>query len=137
MSQGAGRGPRLSHGHPEFDRLIRESQAWLAERGETIVGSGLLPCRAGCPASIHTDFGPDDQDKDANQDYALAWWPHAAETRKALAFRPGDGRRADHVVPIGMGLGPGLLGRRAGLGRGRSGRRAEGPGQISPSTRPA
>ena len=66
---------------PAFDGLIRGAQAWLAERGETIVGSGCF--RSGrLSGSIHTDFGPEDQDKDANQDYAVAWLPRDEELRK-------------------------------------------------------
>jgi hypothetical protein len=80
---------------PAFDDLIRGSQAWLAERGETIVGSGYF-CSAQLSGSIHTDFGPEDQDKDANQDYALAWLPHDEETRKRFRFglALGDGLTA-------------------------------------------
>ena len=70
---------------PAFDRLIRENQAWLAERGETIIGSGCF--RSGqLSGSVHTDFGPEDQDKEANQDYAVAWLPHDAKTRKRFRF---------------------------------------------------
>ena len=65
---------------PAFDDLIREHQAWLAERGETIVGSGCF--RSGqFSGSVHTDFGPEDQDKDANQDYAVAWLPRDERLR--------------------------------------------------------
>jgi hypothetical protein len=80
---------------PAFDRLIRESQAWLAKRGTTIVGSGCF--RAGpLSGSIHSDFGPDDQDKDANQDYVLAWLPGDDERRKRFRFAlaMGDGLTA-------------------------------------------
>ena len=68
-------------GLPAFDDLIRGNQAWLAERGTTIIGSGCF--RSGqLSGSVHTDFGPEDQDKDANQDYAVVWLPHGAEVRK-------------------------------------------------------
>jgi hypothetical protein len=74
-----------STGRPEFDHLIREGQAWLAERGETIVGSGSF--HAGrMSGSVHTDFGPKDQDKTANQDYVLAWRPRTAQGRKSPRF---------------------------------------------------
>ncbi len=74
-----------SSGHPKFDLLLREGQAWLAERGEMIVGSGSF--KAGrFLGSIHSDFGPVGQDKETNQDYALAWWPAAAEARQRLRF---------------------------------------------------
>jgi serine/threonine protein phosphatase PrpC len=77
---------------PAFERVIRESQAWLAERGETIVGSGSF--RSGTlSGSVHSDFGPEDQDKDANQDYALVWLPHDEQTRRRfrLVLALGDG----------------------------------------------
>ena len=80
---------------PAFDNLIRGAQAWLAERGETIVGSGCF--RSGqLSGSIHTDFGPEDQDKDANQDYAVAWLPRDERLRNrfCLALALGDGLTA-------------------------------------------
>jgi hypothetical protein len=65
-----------STGSPGVDQVVRECRAWLAERGEQVVGSGCF--RAGpFSGSIHCDFGPPAQDKNANQDYALAWWPAA------------------------------------------------------------
>jgi hypothetical protein len=80
-----------------FERVIRESQAWLAERGETIVGSGCF--RSGnLSGSVHSDFGPEDQDKEANQDYALAWLPHDEEARRRfrLVLALGDGLTASY-----------------------------------------
>jgi hypothetical protein len=80
---------------PAFDHLIRGNQAWLAERGETIIGSGCF--RSGqLSGSVHTDFGPEDQDKEVNQDYAVAWLPHDAKTRKRfrLIMALGDGLTA-------------------------------------------
>jgi hypothetical protein len=67
-----------SIGHPEFDLLLHESGRWLAERGELVVGSGVFES-ARLSAALHSDFGPLDQDKGINQDYALAWWPSANE----------------------------------------------------------
>ena len=70
---------------PAFDHLIRGNQAWLAERGETIIGSGCF--RSGqLSGSVHTNFGPEDQDKDTNQDYVVAWLPHDEKTRKRFRF---------------------------------------------------
>jgi hypothetical protein len=80
---------------PAFDHLICGSQAWLAERGKTIIGSGQF--RSGpLSGSVHTDFGPEEQDKEANQDYALAWLPHDATARKEFRFALalGDGLTA-------------------------------------------
>jgi hypothetical protein len=77
---------------PAFDHLIRGNQAWLDERGKTIIGSGGF--RSGqLSGSIHTDFGPADQDKEANQDYAVAWLPHDAEMQRRfrLVLALGDG----------------------------------------------
>ena len=90
---------------PPPRRADSREPGWLAERGETIVGSGCF--RAGqVSGSIHTDFGPEDQDKDANQDYALAWLPHDPNTATVSVW-PCAGRRLDGLVPIGIGLGPG------------------------------
>jgi len=70
-------------GRPEFDLLLRETREWLARRGEMVVGSG--PFRSGrFSGAIHSDFGPADQDKTTNQDYALAWWPPVSEARQRL-----------------------------------------------------
>jgi hypothetical protein len=78
---------------PAFDHLIRGNQAWLDERGETIIGSGCF--RSGqLSGSVHTDFGPEDQDKETNQDYAVAWLPHDAQTRRRFRF----------VLALGDGL---------------------------------
>jgi len=82
-----------STGHPEFDLLLRESQTWLAERGEMVVGSGSFKSGR-FSGALHSDFGPEDQDKETNQDYALAWWPSAAEARERLRF----------VLALGDGL---------------------------------
>jgi hypothetical protein len=72
-------------GHSAFDHLLRANHAWLAERGRTIVGSGCF--RLGSlSGSVHTDFGPEDQDKEANQDYVVAWLPNDAETQKRFRF---------------------------------------------------
>jgi hypothetical protein len=69
---------------PAFDHLIRENQAWLAERGRTIIGSGCF--RSGqLSGSVHTDFGPEDQDKETNQDYAVVWSPY--DTQSPSDFR--------------------------------------------------
>jgi hypothetical protein len=76
----------------EFDDVIRESQTWLAERGETIVGSGRF-CSEELSGSVHSDFGPEEQDKDANQDYAVAWLPHddGMRERFRVVLALGDG----------------------------------------------
>lgn len=74
-----------SIGHPDFDLLLRESQAWLAKRGEVLVGSGSFRSEQ-LSGAVHSDFGPADQDKGTNQDYALAWWPAANGDRRRLRF---------------------------------------------------
>ncbi len=72
-------------GHPEFDRVVADCRDWLAQRGELAVGSGIfrLP---GFRGGLHSDFGPLSQDKGTNQDYALAWWPSAEESRPRMDF---------------------------------------------------
>jgi serine/threonine protein phosphatase PrpC len=80
-------------GLPGIDLAMREGRNWLAERGELVVGSGCF--RAGpFSGSIHCDFGPQTQDKNANQDYALAWWPLA----------DGDNRLPRLVLALADGL---------------------------------
>jgi len=84
MSQGT-RADLPFIGHPGFDLLVRENQEWLAQRGEMVVGSGSF--RSGqFSGAIHSDFGPADQDKSTNQDYAMAWWPTANQTQSRLRF---------------------------------------------------
>jgi hypothetical protein len=77
---------------PAFGDVIVGSRAWLAERGDIIIGSGCFRSEQ-LSGSLHTDFGPEDQDKDVNQDYVLAWLPRDETMRRrfrfALAF--GDG----------------------------------------------
>ena len=51
-----------------------------------IVGSGCFRCGPAFRLSIHSDFGPADQDKATNQDYALAWRPAATGDRRRLRF---------------------------------------------------
>lgn len=60
----------------DFDPLVQAKlgtlHAWLGERGETIVGSGCI--RSGrTTVVLHTDYGPEGQDKETNQDYGLLW----------------------------------------------------------------
>ncbi len=82
MSQCAETDPPAT-GHPAFDLLLRETRAWLAERGKTIVGSGGFRS-GGLSVSIHSDFGPAGQDKATNQDYCLAWRPASMEEQGPL-----------------------------------------------------
>jgi protein phosphatase 2C-like protein len=51
---------------------IDSIHAWLDDRGEKVVGSGRIHC-AETEVSVHTDYGPEGQDKETNQDYALLW----------------------------------------------------------------
>ena len=80
-------------GSPGIDLVVRESRTWLAERGELVVGSGSFYAGP-YSGSIHCDFGPLTQDKNANQDYALAWWPAA----------DGDNRLPRLVLALADGL---------------------------------
>ena len=92
MSRGTPAEPPAT-GSPGIDLAVRESRAWLAERGELVVGSGSF--RAGpYSGSIHCDFGPPTQDKNANQDYAIAWWPSS----------DGDSRTPRLVLALADGL---------------------------------
>ena len=48
--------------------------------------SARAPSNRGFSGALHSDFGPPDQDKETNQDYALAWWPFSAEVQPRLRF---------------------------------------------------
>ena len=85
----------LSSGSPGVDRVIRECRAWLkAERGELDRRAPAAFSAGPISGSIHCDFGPPTQDKNANQDYALAWLPaaegdHGRLPRLVLALADG------------------------------------------------
>ena len=53
---------------------IRPHHQWLQQSGKLLEASGVLTAEKYVLA-LHTDFGPLDQDKTTNQDYALAWQP--------------------------------------------------------------
>jgi hypothetical protein len=80
-----------STGYRDFDLVLRDTRAWLAERGELVVGSGSF--RAGpLSGSVHSDFGPPAQDKATNQDYVLAWLPAGRDRpRLRCVLARGDG----------------------------------------------
>jgi hypothetical protein len=65
---------------------------WLRQAGQLVVGSGCLQSGA-TTLALHTDFGPAGQDKETNQDYALAWSsgpsPSLSEPLLALALADG------------------------------------------------
>jgi serine/threonine protein phosphatase PrpC len=92
-------------GYADFDRLIRRQQDYLTARGSMIVGSGCVRS-LGLSASFHTDFGPKDQDKISNQDYVLAWQPHAADNGRQprLALAMGDGLTTSFRSECGAAL---------------------------------
>jgi len=66
--------------------------AWLRERGETIVGSGCVRS-GGTTVAVHSDYGPEGQDKETNQDYALLWNESASAQKvdPILVLAIGDG----------------------------------------------
>lgn len=61
-------GAALEH----FERLRKKSEECLSARGTVCAGSGCLSWSTG-KLTMHTDYGRADQDKDTNQDFALAW----------------------------------------------------------------
>ncbi|MCY2986682.1 MAG: protein phosphatase 2C domain-containing protein [Planctomycetota bacterium] len=68
-----------------LERMVGSHRDWLAERGQPLVGSGCF--RVGpWSGAVHTDFGPLDQDKTTNQDYALAWWPDDDDCRTRIRW---------------------------------------------------
>ncbi len=115
MSQGAAAEIR-STGDDKVDSLLRESRAWLAERGEIVVGSGSF--RSGrLSGSIHSDFGPVNQDKPTNQDYVLAWYPKETASGAAVSGQNESKARAEKRITVppavslprfAMALGDGL-----------------------------
>lgn len=72
------------------EALRRESQESLATTGNVCARSGVLTWSGGSLA-IHTDFGPDEQDKDTNQDFALAWTSGNEEDKVQWAVALADG----------------------------------------------
>ena len=65
-------GDASHRGKQTLDEIVAESRSTLTRTGEVLLGSGRI-CRDAWELCIHTDFGPLSQDKDGNQDYALAW----------------------------------------------------------------
>jgi hypothetical protein len=65
---------------------------WLRQAGQLVVGTGCLQ-NGSTTLALHTDYGPPAQDKETNQDYALAWSsgprPGASEPVMALALADG------------------------------------------------
>ncbi len=75
-----------------LERTLASHHDWLGKQGQLLERSGCF--RVGpWTGAIHTDFGPPDQDKTTNQDYALAWWPRDDDRRSAIrwALAMGDG----------------------------------------------
>ncbi len=65
---------------------------WLRQAGELVVGTGCL-ASGSTALYLHTDFGPAGQDKETNQDYALAWvgGTSAAEAEPLMVLALADG----------------------------------------------
>lgn len=73
------------------DRLVEECRTALGALGQIVAGSGSLQA-PGLALHLHSDFGPAGQDKDENQDYALAWQPQkrgGGPIRLAVAIADG------------------------------------------------
>lgn len=70
----------------------QSSLACLRQAGQLVVGSGCLQSGS-TSLALHTDYGPAGQDKETNQDYALAWAsaPSARSSEPLLAFALADG----------------------------------------------
>ena len=63
----------MAPGKSKLKALIRERQRSLREHGTTLQGSGFFEIDR-CNVSMHSCYGPPDQDKGPeNQDYVLAW----------------------------------------------------------------
>ncbi len=70
---------------PAFGDLIRGQPGVVGRARRHDRRFGIFP-RQQLSGSLHTDFGPEDQDKDTNQDYALAWLPHDEKARQRFRF---------------------------------------------------
>lgn len=92
------RGPAGVH----FRRILDECDGHLSERGNLRVASGTLPWSGGLLA-IHSDFGPPEQDKDANQDYVTAWSPGELKREDGAAWvvAMADGVTSSYFAEIG------------------------------------
>jgi len=77
----------------------------LYEHGEIRVGCGSFDLGF-VHGSLYTGFGPRTQDKDTNQDYALAWWPHSDKsgTRVRFALALADGVTDSYRAEWGAAL---------------------------------
>ena len=74
----------------QIDASIEALRERLDSAGQMTIESGLFD--AGClRGSMHTDLGPEQQDKDMNQDYALAWSPRDESTPIRFALALADG----------------------------------------------
>ncbi len=74
-----------STGDERLDSVIRAHLDHLAQRGCLIIETGRSRCNR-FDIALHTDFGPLEQDKAKNQDYALVWQPSRAESGDRLQF---------------------------------------------------
>jgi serine/threonine protein phosphatase PrpC len=84
---------------------VSSDQQWLRHHGELAVGSGCMRSEQYCLA-MHTDFGPLDQDKTTNQDYALAWKQHAISMRDppSLIIAIADGVTSSFLSELASAL---------------------------------
>jgi hypothetical protein len=85
----------------ELHDFVEPHRDWLSQRGHTIVQSGAAEV-GGFQISLHSDYGPPDQDKGPeNQDFALAWYDRDSQ-RFAVAVADGltDSYRSEWAASL-------------------------------------
>lgn len=71
---------------------LTQFQTQRSQSEQSLAGCGLVCARSGTLTwknkriAIHTDFGPPDQDKESNQDFALAWIPAEPDNSSSLQW---------------------------------------------------
>lgn len=100
----------MSRGDPQtfdgasMDDRIRENRVWLEQAGSLVIRSGCFDSEH-CFGSLDCDFGPPDQDKTENQDFALAWVASKNDPRSIrLAVAIADGLTDSRMSEKGAAL---------------------------------
>ena len=89
----------------ELHELLRKCDQALSQSGRLRIQSGILPWSEGM-LTVHTDYGPPQQDKDTNQDYVLAWCGGNTQrpTGVQWAVAMADGVTSSYWAEIGAKL---------------------------------
>lgn len=80
---------------------VLEFEQELTAQGEICVGSGSIDSEP-LSVSLHTSFGPPEQDKDCNQDFVIGWNRHTGSDRRVqLAVAMADGVTSSYRSEVG------------------------------------